>query len=169
MSKYIFFWGHSGGDEKSQLSNFAYTPFTLNFGEQTTIPCNDCLEFTTGEQAFHYAKAILFGDKEKAQQILQTDDPRRQKRLGREVRSFDSGTWDDVSYEVMKFIVHNKIAQNPKLEKFILKSIEEGCQFVEASPLDRKWGIGYDAAHAMNNFKNWGTNWLGKIITEYKK
>lgn len=41
-----------------------------------------------------------------------------------------------------------------------------GQIFVEASPYDRIWGIGYTAQDAMQNIDNWGENSLGKILTE---
>ncbi len=35
---------------------------------------------------------------------------------------------------------------------------------VEASPFDRIWGVGYDAANAESNRGNWGENLLGKAL-----
>ena len=36
---------------------------------------------------------VLFKDQETAQQILQSDDPREQKQLGREVKNFKEEVW----------------------------------------------------------------------------
>lgn len=43
-----------------------------------------------------------------------------------------------------------------------------GKFFVEASPFDRVWGIGYDQDHALQNQSNWGENLLGKTLTFYR-
>lgn len=44
-----------------------------------------------------------------------------------------------------------------------------GKFFVEASPFDRVWGIGYDQDHALQNQSNWGENLLGKTLTFYRE
>ena len=41
--------------------------------------------------------------------------------------------------------------------------------FVEASPIDRIWGIGYDEDHAEYNEHNWGRNYLGRILTNIRR
>jgi predicted NAD-dependent protein-ADP-ribosyltransferase YbiA (DUF1768 family) len=38
------------------------------------------------------------------------------------------------------------------------------AEFIEASPLDRIWGIGYGIKNALSNKKNWGLNLLGQAI-----
>ena len=42
-----------------------------------------------------YRKATLFGDEEIAVQILREPEPKRQKALGRKVRGFEGGRWDE--------------------------------------------------------------------------
>jgi ribA/ribD-fused uncharacterized protein len=42
----------------------------------------------------------------------------------------------------------------------------KGKTFVEASPYDKIWGIGYDVENAIENLNDWGQNLLGKILTE---
>ena len=47
--------------------------------------------------------------------------------------------------------------------------MQEDCkEFVEASPYDRIWGIGYSEKDALENIPYWGENLLGKIITDLR-
>lgn len=43
-------------------------------------------------------KARLFGDEEVAKRMLATRDPKAHKALGREVRGFEPGVWDERMY-----------------------------------------------------------------------
>ena len=40
---------------------------------------------------------------------------------------------------------------------------------VQASPFDRIWGVGYDAANADANRENWGENLLGKALMNVRE
>ncbi len=40
---------------------------------------------------------------------------------------------------------------------------------VEASPYDRRWGIGYIADEALGNKDNWGLNWLGECLMRVRE
>ena len=44
----------------------------------------------------------------------------------------------------------------------------DGKVFVEASPIDKIWGVGYDENNAEYNEFQWGRNYLGKIITNIR-
>lgn len=39
-------------------------------------------------------KARLFGDEKVAKDMLETNDPRKHKDLGRKVKGFNNGVWD---------------------------------------------------------------------------
>lgn len=41
--------------------------------------------------------------------------------------------------------------------------------YVEASPYDRVWGIGFQEAHALDNIERWGLNLLGKALNRLYK
>src|SRR5687768_14949697 len=75
VEAFTFFW-------KSPLSQWQRSPFAL---------CG--ITFTHAEQFMMYTKAMLFGDRDAAGQILQAKTPREQQAIGRTVRGFDDGVW----------------------------------------------------------------------------
>lgn len=68
----------------------------------------------------------------------------------------------------MEQTIKAKFDQNPELKSLLLSSEFDGKTFVEASPFDRIWGIGYDENHALQNISDWGENLLGKTLTFYR-
>lgn len=123
--------------------------------------------FKCAEQAMMYEKAMLFDDIETAKQVLQTDDPSEQKKLGRKVKNFNPDVWNQTKVQVVKEILKCKFLQNDDLYDELLKY--EGFEFVEASPYDRIWGIGFHENDALDNVGKWGENLLGKILTELSR
>lgn len=146
--KYKFFW-----NSDSYFSNFYKCKFTVNG-----------ITFNCGEQYMMYKKAMLFGDRQIANRIMNESSPAEQKRLGREVRKFDYFVWDKVKKDIVKEGLYHKFTQNPKLKEYLIK--HKGYVIVESSPYDRIWGIGYQEQNAIDNINNWGQNILGEILTE---
>ncbi len=144
--KYKFFWG-------GIFSNWYPSNFVI-----------DGIQFSSGEQFMMYNKAMLFNDLEIATLILAEPNPRNQKAFGRKVRNFNPQHWSSVCYDLVKEGLRQKFLQNPELLVYLKQYI--GYEIVEASPEDRIWGIGYDSANALSNIDNWGTNLLGKMLTE---
>lgn len=68
--KYYFFY-----ETKHPFSQWHKSRFIVND-----------IEFNSAEQYMMYSKAVLFGDNEIAESILNTNDVRKQKQLGREVK-----------------------------------------------------------------------------------
>jgi len=145
--QYHFFW-----QAQSVFSNWYAYDFDHNG-----------IWFNCAEQAMMFEKAIAFDDKETAKEILRTNNPRDQKALGKQVKRFNSETWDSVKYETVKSILRSKF-QSQMMQNYLLKY--KGLTFVEASPYDRIWGIGFTESDALPNIANWGENLLGKMLTE---
>lgn len=142
-----FFW--QGSDV---LSNFYPCEFEM-----------DGKSFACAEQAFMYLKALEFKDPI-ADTILKTPDPRLAKKLGRKVKGFSDAVWDKRGYECM---VHVLEAKFNKLRDELLATGD--AELIEASPFDRKWGIGFAATHPnANKPETWGTNLLGKALNEVR-
>lgn len=142
----------------SYLSNFYPALFTLQ-GKT----------FGNIEQYFQYTKAITFGDRIRADMILEAPrDPVKCKMLGRRVQNFDRSHWDAISYRVMLTGVHAKFSQNPKLRELLLAT--DNAMIAECAPRDRLWGIGL----GMNNSRaddpsQWrGQNKLGQVLMEVR-
>ncbi|SPT70503.1 NADAR family protein [Anaerobiospirillum thomasii] len=91
------------------------------------------------EQYMMAAKAELFGDSVIRQQILECDDPKQIKELGRKVRGFDHKVWDKFKYSIVLNGNYLKFSQNRDLRDFLLSTYDK--VIVEASPYDATWGI----------------------------
>lgn len=127
-------------------------------------------EFFCTEQAFMYEKAVCFGDEATAKKILEVGTPMAAKELGRQVKPFDTDTWEKYRYEVMRDVNLEKYRQNPDLAKRLLDQRFDGRTFVEASPVDGIWGIRMpQGTPGIDDEANWrGRNLLGKAITEVR-
>ena len=150
VDNFIFFWG-------GWLSNFH--PCRIVFSSKV---------FKSSEQLFMYLKALHFGDVETAEKILLAETPKEAKNLGREIRNFDEKSWNEVKIQKMYLALEGKFSQNKDLMDKLKDPALDGKFFVEASPFDRIWGIGYDQDHALQNQSNWGENLLGKTLTFYR-
>lgn len=151
IKNYVFFWD-------GWLSNFY--PCKIVFNNKV---------FCSSEQLFMYLKATFFKDYDIANQILKAKTPKEAKKLGRKIKDFEEEAWKEVREEKMEQTVKAKFDQNPELKSLLLSSEFDGKTFVEASPYDRIWGIGFAEDFAMANLNNWGLNLLGNIITQYRE
>ena len=150
---YVFFWG----DEP--FTNFTSCPDLVYLG----------IKWKSVEQAFMWIKAVEFKDFDTAQLIRKAETPKEAKKLGRQVRNFDAEHWSNVSYRYMKALVNIKFRCNSEFMGALLNPVFHGKTFVEASPYDRIWGIGYSQENALTVWEgSWGENRLGKILTELR-
>lgn len=128
----------------------------------------DGRRFGCAEQFMMHGKAVLFGDEEVAERILATPDPRAQKALGRKVRGFDDGTWKREREGIVYAGNHAKFTQDEGLRAALLATA--GTELVEASPMDRIWGIGLASSNpaALDRMKWRGLNLLGRVLTRLR-
>lgn len=146
--KYLFFWS-----DDSCFSQWYPSTFII-----------DNVEYNCVEQYMMAEKALMFGDKSTFIEIMKTDDPRKQKTLGKKVRNFDDNTWLFNSRSVVYRGNYNKFSQNNFLKEKLLNTGD--LKIVEASPHNTIWGIGlsYDSDLCLDE-NNWrGTNWLGEVL-----
>ncbi|MES9536152.1 MULTISPECIES: NADAR family protein [unclassified Actinomadura] len=129
--KFLFFWGHQTPG-RGYLSQWWPSPFTLGG-----------VAYATAEHYMMAEKARLFGDEETAAAIVAASHPRDAKELGRRVRDFDEQTWRDNRVTIVTKGSEAKFAQNEELRDYLLGTGDR--ILVEASPLDRVWGIGLAA------------------------
>ena len=144
------------------LSNFYKTGFSwIAFGERNY--------FTTTEQAFMWAKAKYFGDQDTAAEILGTYEPLKCKQLGRLVKNYNDKQWSLVRYSFMHDVNYAKYTQDKELQAKLLDKQFDGKTFVEASPTDCVWGIGFGQVDAPDDESLWlGQNLLGKVLTQVR-
>ena len=122
--------------------------------------------FTSAEQYMMAQKAALFQDKKTFEMIMDTNDPRKCKALGREVQGFNDKIWDIAKYKIVLDGNYLKFSLNDELKRFLLSTGDE--ILVEASPYDKVWGIGmYENNVNATNPALWnGENMLGFALME---
>ena len=127
-------------------------------------------EFNCSEQLFMWQKALFFDDSETADLILKAKSAKEAKGLGRQVKNFSDVEWRKGREYAMRVAVYEKFRQNDELFRELVDEKYDDLQFVEASPVDNIWGIGYDTEHAFDVIEDlWGQNLLGKIINEVRE
>ena len=133
---YQFFWGHQpqpdGSIGSGCLSQWWPAPFVV-----------DGIRYATAEHYMMVGKARLFGDESTAAQMLAAPHPGAVKALGRQVRDFDQATWDAHCFELVVAGNVAKFGQHPDLGQYLSRTGNR--VLVEASPVDRVWGIGLSA------------------------
>jgi ribA/ribD-fused uncharacterized protein len=125
-------------------------------------------KYCTAEQYMMAEKARLFGDEDIRMKILQTIVPSEQKALGRKVSNFDEEIWKKNCLDIVVRGNLAKFKQNAEMYNILLKTGSK--MIVEASPLDKIWGIGLapDDPKALNP-ANWkGENLLGKALMKVR-
>ncbi|MFL0062360.1 NADAR family protein [Tenacibaculum maritimum] len=166
--KFTFFWA-----TKSPFSQW----YKCNFMGERIFRTPDYLDkfkreilFTSAEQFMMYHKCLLSLDFNAGQQVLSTKDPKKQKQIGRSVKTTKEilETW-----EVFKtYVVYDgnkaKFTQNKDLKQTLLAT--KGTTLVEASPSDKMWGIGLteDNPRAQKRETWEGKNLLGEILTKIR-
>ncbi|WP_194927500.1 NADAR family protein [Catenulispora pinisilvae] len=156
-TKYLFFWGHTpkkpgmvGAECLSQ-----WYPASFEVGG---------VRFATAEHYMMWGKARLFGDEETAAKVVDVGHPQEAKALGRTIAGFDEDTWVANRLAIVTAANVAKFRQNPELLAFLLGT---GTRvLVEASPVDRIWGIGLAATdERVHDPAKWkGLNLLGEAL-----
>ncbi|WP_329258664.1 NADAR family protein [Streptomyces sp. NBC_01478] len=152
--KYLHFWGHrprpDGRVGASCLSQWWPSPFTV-----------DGVTYGTAEHWMMAGKARLFGDAEALARVLAAGHPSQAKKAGRLVRGFDEEIWTRERFGIVVEGSVHKFAADEELRAFLLGTGER--VLVEASPVDRVWGIGLAADDAAaEDPERWrGPNLLG--------
>ena len=155
--EYVCFWGHEprqdGRIGASCLSQWWPAEFAV-----------DGLVFPTAEHYMMHRKAVLFGDEETAARILRARHPNEAKNLGREVRGYDDRTWTANRFDIVVAGNLAKFGQHALLGRYLLGTSDR--VLVEASPLDRIWGIGLAADDERTaSPRSWlGVNLLGFVL-----
>jgi ribA/ribD-fused uncharacterized protein len=151
--EFLFFWGHTAKSTiigKHVLSQWWPASFSI-----------DGQMYPTAEHYMMAEKAKLFGDDQAYVNILATPSPSQAKALGRRVRGFDEKLWIAQRFPIAVRGNTAKFEQNTELKHWLMNT--ENLVLVEASPVDKVWGIGLAASdeRALNP-RSWrGLNLLG--------
>ncbi len=114
------------------------------------------------------SKARLFGDTATLERILGASHPKQAKDLGRSVADFDEEVWLSQRFDLVVAGNLAKFSQHPSLAEFLLGTGQR--LLVEASPVDRIWGIGLaaDSPDAQRP-EHWrGLNLLGFALMQVR-
>lgn len=157
--KFMFFWGHT------KKAGQAVGPWL--FSQWFDAPFeHEGHRYRTAEHWMMAGKARLFGDDETLASILAARTPGEAKALGRRVRGFDEDTWNAHRMAIVVEGSVLKFSSDPELRDFL--EATSSRVLVEASPLDRIWGIGLaaDDPNATRPEKWQGLNLLGFALME---
>ncbi|WP_339810233.1 NADAR family protein [uncultured Imperialibacter sp.] len=135
--KFLFFWGHqkhpSGEVTGSCFSQWWPSKFSV-----------DGVTYPTTEHWMMAEKARLFADFRVLDEVLKAGSPGKAKQLGREVVGFNQDIWNEKRFDIVVKGNYHKFSQNPELRAFLINT--KNRILVEASPVDKIWGIGLEAA-----------------------
>ncbi|MFS4094881.1 NADAR family protein [Streptomyces sp. AF1A] len=160
--RYLHFWGHrprpDGSIGASCLSQWWPSPFVV-----------DGVSYATAEHWMMAGKARLFGDAEAERRVLAAEHPAEAKKAGRLVRGFDGAIWERERFRIVVGGSVHKFAAHDDLRAFLLNTGDR--VLVEASPVDRVWGIGLAAGdEAARDPERWrGPNLLGFALMEARE
>lgn len=128
----------------------------------------DGITYNCCEQYMMHQKALLFKDYETAKLIMEATHPRDHQSLGRSVKNFDEMIWNMHKYKIVVKGNYHRFTQSEEDKNWLLATTG---LLVEASPIDRVWGVGLSASDPLiQDEKNWrGYNLLGQALTEVRE
>lgn len=137
-----------------ELSNLYIAPFEI-----------DGVTYYSVEHYFMFQKAKRFDPDGDAIKKMGNDcTPAKMKKLGKEVENFNSDVWDKEGRVHMFHALTAKFTQNTELQRILL--FTNYNLIGEASPFDRRWGIGLGVSNKnVYDPTQWkGTNWMGALM-----
>ncbi|EMD63893.1 hypothetical protein GGP41_005496 [Bipolaris sorokiniana] len=147
----VFFWKETERDV-----GFLSPWYTCVFKESG-------VRYTSVGHSILAEKARLFGDNGALNQILAADTAKEQKLWGGNIKGINDKIWEEHALgiatraNIAKFFVSGPLKE--RLESFGTR------EFVLASPHDRLFGIGFNAADAIQLGKEqWGQNLFGQAL-----
>lgn len=158
---YLFFWGHQSNKPsvigKNCLSQWYMAPFTV-----------DNVVYPSAEHFMMAEKARLFQDDATLNKILNSKQPEEAKLLGRQVNHFNEQIWQNHRFDIAVKGNIAKFQQHEALGAFLVNT--ENHILVEASPVDKIWGIGLSEDHQdVSNPLAWpGINLLGFALMKVR-
>src|ERR1700737_3929963 len=113
----IFFWRPH--EEHGYLGQWFSSPFTTPSPLNPSTP----LHFKNCESYMMYHKALLFNDHAIAAQILAAaEDPKQVKALGRQVKGFEQGVWNDKKFGIVVQANLEKFGQSEVLREWLVQT-----------------------------------------------
>lgn len=120
---------HKPDESNGYLSNWYLSDFEIGG-----------IKYSSMEQYMMRQKAVLFGDKAIAEQIMETEDVGKIKALGRKVKNYNDTLWNGMRQIIVYEGLLEKFRQNEDLKKQLLATKSD--YLAECAVQDRIWGIG---------------------------
>lgn len=154
--EYVFFW--MDNEENGCFSQWYQAKMVI-----------DGVEYENCEQYMMAKKALAMGDVEYYVLIMHETDPSQIKKLGRQIRGFDSEKWKACAPKIIYDGNKAKFEQNEDLKSELLATGD--AILAEASPYDLIYGIGLKASDpdARNENKWQGKNLMGKTLMKIRE
>lgn len=161
-AKYLPFWGHRQSPDGRLGPSCLSQWWPSRFAAEGEV-------FRSAEHYMMLRKALLFQDQARADSILSARSPAQAKAIGRQVVGFDEVVWVKHGWDIVVSASESKFGSDPSLRKFLLGTGRR--VLVEASPVDRIWGIGLAADSEFAEVpQRWrGQNLLGFALMEARK
>lgn len=153
---HLYFYSHTG--KLGYLSNFYRCEFNV-----------DGQWYNSSEQYFMKKKQETFDadNNDLSAMILAEKNPSIVKKYGRMVNNYDDQVWNDLRYGIMLEALKHKFSGNIHLR--VNLSETKPLMLVEASPVDRIWGIGITREQAISGVEWRGQNLLGQCLMEVRE
>jgi ribA/ribD-fused uncharacterized protein len=159
--KYIYFWGHT--QKTDRITNTCFSQwYEVAFKD-------DSITYSTAEHYMMAQKALLFDDLDCYDKIIKAPNPGAAKAFGRQVKNFNESAWLENRWNIVVKANLLKFSQNLKLKEFLLNTGNR--ILVEASPVDKIWGVGLAKDNPkIENPNLWkGLNLLGFALMEVRE
>lgn len=159
--EYLLFWDHKPKAGEAVGKHVLSQWWACDFEADGTL-------YPTAEHYMMAEKARMFGDAKTLFLILEAPGPDAAKVLGRRVKGFDEAKWSGGRFDIVVRGNLAKFGQNAELRAYLAGTGEQ--VLVEASPMDRIWGVGLAAADPRaQNPQQWrGANLLGFALMKVR-
>ena len=149
---------HNPDEENGYLSNWYLADFNV-----------DGIQYSSMEQYMMYQKACCFNDMEIANKILNANDVKEIKQLGRLVQGYNENCWSGIRQLIVYDGLREKFLQNEELKKMLLGT--KDAVLAECAVRDRIWGIGLSMTDGSRFDRDkWrGQNLLGYSLMMVRK
>lgn len=149
---------HNPDEENGYLSNWYLSDFNV-----------DGIKYSSMEQYMMYQKACCFNDMEIANKILNANDGKEIKQLGRLVQGYNENCWSGIRQLIVYDGLREKFLQNEELKKMLLGT--KDAVLAECAVRDRIWGIGLSMTDGSRFDRDkWrGQNLLGYSLMMVRK
>ena len=156
----VFFW-----KKDAKWGVFCQWKNSVFLDEDTKY--HNCEQFMMAEKAMLFMDKFPRDNQKVLEKIMKSTSPKAIKALGRQIRGFKEKIWKKHRYEIVVRGNLLKFSQNKDVLEKLLSTGEKNL--IEASPMDRIWGIGYEERNALAHMDNWGSNLLGLALMDVRK